>query len=297
MSEQTNEPVPLPDHQSENFSRQGGQFDLTGSSARPLGMQQCPSCGAKNHANASVCLACGEQLRQRPKKIRCRQCGQQASSSLTICPNCGRELQAAPSRLWTWILPLGVVVLLAIFWFSRSGGPVSWAGDQADRVVVWVTGMGAEMDPQMTILTTPDADTPVLELVSAGTDDPDQVDTDGALLSDPGLADGEAASGETAVALLPTNTPLAEPPAPTEIDRLRLYRPRLRQRRPRQRQQRRRQPHQLTSRLRRRPQRRPQRRPRCRLLRPHCRPLRSLPRRQPSSRTLRRNRLPPNQIG
>ena len=136
---------------------------------------------------------------------------------MTICPNCGRELQAAPSRLWTWILPLGVVVLLAIFWFSRSGGPVSWAGDQADRVVVWVTGMGAEMDPQMTILTTPDADTPVLELVSAGTDDPDQVDTDGALLSDPGLADGEAASGETAVALLPTNTPLAEPPAPTEI--------------------------------------------------------------------------------
>ena len=82
--------------------------------------------------------------------------------------------------------------------------------------------MGAEMDPQMTILTTPDADTPVLELVSAGSGDPDQVDidqidTDGALLSDTGLADGEAASGETAVALLPTNTPLAEPPAPTEI--------------------------------------------------------------------------------
>ena len=201
MSEQTNEPVPGSDIQGEPLAYPDGQIDLTGSDSRSLGMQQCPNCGAKNHVNASVCLACGEQLRQRPKKIRCRQCGQPASSSLTICPSCGRELHAAPSRFWTWVVPLGIVILVAILLISRKSGPVSWAGDQADKAVSWVTGMGEEMDPQVTIISTSNADTPVLELVGNVSENPETLSTDEDIL------DEEIAAADDTIDVQP---PIAE---------------------------------------------------------------------------------------
>jgi LysM repeat protein len=200
-----------------------------------LGMQQCPSCGARNHASASICLECGEKLRQRPKKIRCRQCGHQASSSLTICPNCGRELHAAPSRFWTWVVPLIFVLVLALFFVSRVGGPISWARERAGSAIAWVSGMGEEMDPHMTIIMTPESDTPVLELVGPGVvmdgEDTDTVDsslvdssTDDSRSVESNMSESNAddanADGEAIVAILPTNTSTSLPtdtpsPAPT----------------------------------------------------------------------------------
>jgi LysM repeat protein len=236
MSEQSNESIGMPEVQGGIPLHPEGQIDPVGSASstsgmQSLGMQQCPNCGARNHANASICLECGEHLRQRPKKIRCRQCGQQASSSLTLCPSCGRELQAAPSRFWTWVVPLGIVLVLAIFLLSRSGGPIPWAKNQAGTAIAWVSGMGEEMDPHMTIIMTPESDTPVLELVSADDADsgqpasissesepiePNGTDSD---TTNPGTTDTDAGS-EALVAVLPTSTPTPLPtdtpnPAPT----------------------------------------------------------------------------------
>ncbi len=216
MSEQPNEPPHMSQVHNGAPSQESGSIDSAHSTSRPagaqspgaqsLGAQQCPSCGARNHANASICLECGEQLRQRPKKIRCRQCGHQASSSLTICPDCGRELHAAPSRFWTWVVPLVVVVFVALFFLSRVGGPLSWAKSQADSAAAWVSGMGQEMDPHMTIIMTPESETPVLELVGAdvatGDDNSSTVDSD---------ATDSTIDDEAVVSMLPTNTPTSLP--------------------------------------------------------------------------------------
>ncbi len=117
-------------------------------------------------------------------------------------------------------MPLVVVLVLALFILSRMGGPLSWAKSQAGSAAAWVSGMGQEMDPHMTIIMTPESDTPALELVEADVVTGDEnFDTVNASAVDSDATDSSA-DGEAVVAMLPTNTPISLPtdtpqPAPT----------------------------------------------------------------------------------
>lgn len=205
MSDQTYEPVPA-------YSLQGEDPPHGGSPA--VGVQVCPNCGAENHTSATVCHACGEHLRQRPKNIRCRQCGQRASSSLTICPNCGRELQAAPSRFWLWIVPAGVGLLLLLFWFSRmNDGSFTWFQQQMQKGTTWISGMGEELAPELTMEMTPVVEAGVdlagVDIVQLSGDVP----VDGAPAQDAVEGEDVVGDAELAVAMEPTDTPEPEPSA------------------------------------------------------------------------------------
>ena len=76
MSDQTHEPTPEIQQHSGTVPLGPGSIEHSAPNGQTLGAQECPNCGAENHAAATICHACGEHLRQRPKTIRCRQCGQ-----------------------------------------------------------------------------------------------------------------------------------------------------------------------------------------------------------------------------
>ena len=131
--------------------------DYAHAQPRNSGVNQCPTCGALNHPGATVCPECGEALTAKPKQLRCRHCQHKAPSNLVICPHCGRELHPAPSRLLTWGAPALILLLFLLALSSRweSGGPFHWMRERAAQGAGIINGMGAQMDPQVTLEMTP----------------------------------------------------------------------------------------------------------------------------------------------
>ncbi len=97
--------------------------------ARALGGRRCPHCGGLASVHASVCPACGENLKARTGMIRCRYCGERSPAELALCPHCGRELASAPPPVLTWGIPALLVVLFVAALASQLDGsnPVAWA--------------------------------------------------------------------------------------------------------------------------------------------------------------------------
>ncbi|HXF64322.1 MAG TPA: LysM peptidoglycan-binding domain-containing protein [Caldilineaceae bacterium] len=124
------------------------------SGLRAVASRPCPACGAVAWGHTSVCPACGESLKRRPKKVRCARCGGLASSELVLCPHCGRELHPAPPRLLTWGAPVILAGLLALMVASRweSGNPFAWA---RERLAAGLTVIGQRIEPEVVIVVTP----------------------------------------------------------------------------------------------------------------------------------------------
>ena len=90
--------------------------------ARALGGRRCPHCGGLASVHASVCPACGENLKARTGMIRCRYCGERSPAELALCPHCGRELASAPPPVLTWGIPALLVFCVPAVvsaWFAR----------------------------------------------------------------------------------------------------------------------------------------------------------------------------------
>lgn len=150
----------------------GGTNGQTGSvprtlRARSAGSRNCSNCGSRISAQASVCPACGESLKESSGRIRCRHCGERSSSELTLCPYCGRELESAPSRVLTWGVPIALVLLFLVFIVRQADGtsPLAWA---QDRLTLSGLPTAETAERGLVVMMTPVSSEPVAETGAPG---------------------------------------------------------------------------------------------------------------------------------
>ncbi|GIV74818.1 MULTISPECIES: LysM peptidoglycan-binding domain-containing protein [Caldilinea] len=135
---------------------------------RAAATRLCPTCNASVSIHASICPVCGDGLPSRNRQIRCRRCGKKASSALVVCPHCGRELHPAPPRLFTWGAPLALVALFSVALFVQLGSvsPTRWILRQVDRATAFVSAIGEQLQPNLTVTLRPSAEEEGAELLS-----------------------------------------------------------------------------------------------------------------------------------
>lgn len=135
---------------------------------RSAATRLCPTCNASVSIHASICPVCGDGLPARNKQIRCRRCGKKAASALVICPHCGRELHPAPPRLFTWGAPVALVALFGMALFLQLDGasPTRWALRQVDRAAAFVSVLGDQLQPDLTVTLRPSTEEEGAELLS-----------------------------------------------------------------------------------------------------------------------------------
>lgn len=123
------------------------------SDLRAAATRLCPTCNASVSIHATICPVCGDGLPSRNQQIRCRRCGKKASSALVVCPHCGRELHPAPPRLFTWGAPLALVALFSVALFVQMGSvsPTRWVFRQVDRAAAFVSAIGDQLQPDLTV--------------------------------------------------------------------------------------------------------------------------------------------------